>query len=138
MDELGRLEAKGLARAKIRSKRRRVSLIRRRAISGSLILFAAAWAIVFGQLVTGNDPVLSRTIATRRLAASTHRVKRATHAPPRSAQEPAQEGVGAPVVSSNEPGSEEAPPPKEPAPHEETTPSPAPTPAPAPIITSAS
>jgi hypothetical protein len=128
MDELGRLEAKGIARAKIRSKRRRVSLIRRRAISVSLILFAAAWAIVFGQLVTGNDPVLSRTFATRKLAASTHRVKQDANAPPRSPREPEQEGVGAPKVLPSQ----------ETAPHEETAPSPAPTPAPAPIITSAS
>lgn len=58
MDDLRRLEAKGLARAKIRSKRRRVSAIRSRTIRGSLALFAVAWAIVFGQLVTGNDPAL--------------------------------------------------------------------------------
>jgi len=133
MDELGRLEAKGLARAKIRSKRRRVSLIRRRAICGSLILFAAAWTVVFGQLVTGNDPVLSRTFSTRKLAASTHRVKQDANAPPRSPREPEQEGVGAPVVPS-----EAAAPVEETAPREETAPSPAPTPAPAPIITSAS
>jgi hypothetical protein len=40
MDDLHRLEAKGLARAKIRSKRRRVSAIRRRTTRGSLALFA--------------------------------------------------------------------------------------------------
>ncbi len=60
MDDLHRLEAKGLARAKIRSQRRRVSMIRRRTIRGSLALFAIFWAVIFGQLVTGNDPALSR------------------------------------------------------------------------------
>ncbi|HXV06158.1 MAG TPA: hypothetical protein VFP23_09685 [Solirubrobacterales bacterium] len=60
MDDLRRLEAKGLARAKIRSRRRRVSTIRRRTVRGSLGLFALLWAIVFGQMVTGNDPALSR------------------------------------------------------------------------------
>jgi hypothetical protein len=58
MDDPRRLEAKGLARAKIRAKRRRVSSIRSRTIRGSLALFAVAWAIVFAQLVSGNDPVL--------------------------------------------------------------------------------
>lgn len=60
MDDLRRLEAKGLARAKIRSRRRRVSIVRRRTIRGSLALFAVFWAIIFGQLVAGNDPALSR------------------------------------------------------------------------------
>jgi hypothetical protein len=60
VDDLRRLEAKGLARAKIRAKRRRVSTIRGRTIRGSLLLFAVAWAIVFGQLATGNDPALSK------------------------------------------------------------------------------
>ena len=58
MDDPRRLEAKGLARAKIRAKRRRVSSIRSRTIRGSLALFAVVWLVVFGQLVTGNDPVL--------------------------------------------------------------------------------
>ncbi len=75
MDDLRRLEAKGLARAKIRSKRRRVSLIRRRTVRGSLALFAIAWAIIFGQLVTGNDPTLSRGKVSRRLLASAHHAR---------------------------------------------------------------
>ncbi len=59
MDETTRLEAKGLARAKVRARRRRVATIRRRTLRGSLALFAAVWAIVFAQLVSGNDPALS-------------------------------------------------------------------------------
>jgi len=54
-----RLEAKGLARAKLRARRQRERTIRRRAIRGSLALFAVLWAIVFAQLVSGNDPALS-------------------------------------------------------------------------------
>lgn len=69
MDDPDRLEAKGLARAKIRAKRRRVQTIRRRALRGSLALFAVVWAIVFAQVVSGNDPALSQS--TR------HAVKRA-------------------------------------------------------------
>jgi hypothetical protein len=76
MDDVRRLEAKGLARAKIRSKRRRVHTIRRRTVRGSLALFAISWGIVFGQLVTGNDPALSRSShGARKLLASTHRAR---------------------------------------------------------------
>jgi cytoskeletal protein RodZ len=58
MDDLDRLEAKGLARAKSRSRRRRVSTIRKRTIRGALALFALVWGIVFVQMVSGNDPAL--------------------------------------------------------------------------------
>ena len=95
MDDLHRLEAKGLARAKIRSKRRRVYTIRRRTIRGSLALFAIAWAIVFGQLVTGNDPALSRGATGHKLLVSTHRNK-----PAESAPAPAPAPESEPVVTS--------------------------------------
>ena len=138
MDDLHRLEAKGLARAKIRSKRRRVQLIRRRTLRGSLALFAVAWTIVFGQLVTGNDPALSRVHITK-LLASTRRGSRPRH-------RPGGEGaaVAAPVAPGEEPGSEEAAPVEEAVPSEvatpseESAPSQAPAPEPAPVITSAS
>lgn len=68
MDDPNRLEAKGLARAKIRARRRRVGTIRRYTLRGSLALFALVWAIVFGQLVSGNDPALSRAAAANRQA----------------------------------------------------------------------
>jgi len=63
MDDLRRLEAKGLVRARARSRRHRTSIIRSRTIRGSLGLFAVFWAIIFAQLVTGNDPALSRNKA---------------------------------------------------------------------------
>jgi hypothetical protein len=59
MDEVRKLEAKGLARAKSRSRRRRVAIIRSRTIRGSLALFAVLWGVVFAQLASGNDPALS-------------------------------------------------------------------------------
>jgi hypothetical protein len=71
MDEHSRLEAKALARVKLRARRRRVRMIRVRAATASVMLFAVAWAIVFGQLVSGNDPVLSRFGS--QAVASTHR-----------------------------------------------------------------
>lgn len=58
-DDLHRLEAKGLARAKIRSQRLRVARIRRHTLRGSVALFLVFWGVIFGQLVTGNDPALS-------------------------------------------------------------------------------
>jgi hypothetical protein len=61
MDEVRRLEARSLAHARARSRRRRVATIRRRTIHGALALFAILWAIVFVQLASGNDPVLSRS-----------------------------------------------------------------------------
>jgi outer membrane biosynthesis protein TonB len=83
MDTPDRLEAKGLARAKIRAKRRRVQTIRRRTLRGSLALFAAVWALVFAQLVSGNDPALSR------IPHSSHRPVASTGSEP--AREPAPE-----------------------------------------------
>jgi len=59
MDEARKLEAKGLARARSRSRRQRVATIRSRTIRGSLALFAVLWGVVFVQLASGNDPVLS-------------------------------------------------------------------------------
>ncbi len=79
MDDLRRLEAKGLARAKIRSKRRRVSTIRRRTVRGSLALFAVLWGIIFVQLATGNDPVLSRIKSAHVQAAASHEGGKGTH-----------------------------------------------------------
>lgn len=127
MDDLRRLEAKGLARAKIRAKRRRVSSIRNRTIRGSLALFAIAWAIVFGQLVTGNDPALSRT---RKLFVSTHPSKQAASPPTRLAPESEEEEEEGVVVGVE----------SEPAPEVEVAPEAEvePAPEPAPVITAAS
>jgi hypothetical protein len=132
MDDLHRLEAKGLARAKIRSKRRRVAAIRSRTIRGSLALFAVAWAIVFGQLVTGNDPALSRSASPPKPLATTNRGGSASGAdsrPPRQSEEES----AAPVVVPVEPEvSEEPGVPSEPEVEVE------PEPAPEPVITAAS
>lgn len=87
MDDLRRLEAKGLARAKIRSKRRRVSTIRRRTVRGSLALFAVLWGIIFVQLVSGNDPVLSRVKSAHAQPAASHEGGKGAH--PHSSSAPA-------------------------------------------------
>ena len=139
MDDADRLEAKGLARAKIRSKRLRVQMIRRRTIRGSLALFAIVWAVVFGRLVTGNDPALSSVPHTR------HRSVAAKSEPARE-PEPEEE---TPAALEAEPAPEEefapeAEPEVEAVPEEElpaeaeVEPEPEPAPEPEPIITSAS
>lgn len=121
MDDPDRLEAKGLARAKIRAKRRRTQTIRRRTLRGSLALFAVVWAIVFAQLVSGNDPALSQS--TR------HAVKRAVAT---AKPKPTPEEEFAPEAEP------EVLPEEEFVPEPEVEPEPAPEPEPEPIVTSAS
>ena len=87
MDEVRKLEAKGLARAKSRSRRRRVSTIRSRTIRGSLALFAVLWGVVFVQLASGNDPALS----TKQHAARNSAAASPEPTPAEPAREPAPE-----------------------------------------------
>lgn len=123
MDDPGRLEAKGLARAKIRAKRRRVQTIRRRTLRGSLVLFAVVWVIVFAQLVSGNDPALSRVpVADRRTVA--HRTPPRAEFAPEAEPEPVEE-----VAPEAEP---------ELVPEPEVEAAPEPAPEPEPIVTAAS
>lgn len=141
MDDIHRLEAKGLARAKIRSKRRRVQVIRRRTVRGALALFAISWAIIFGQLVTGNDPALSRSSqGGRKLLASTHSTPRRAATSPSQPQVPDNEGTAvsvSPTVSDPAPSpTVTAAPPPDPAPAPAVVAPPLPPPAP--VITSAS
>jgi outer membrane biosynthesis protein TonB len=145
MDDPRRLEAKGLARAKIRARRRRVSSIRKRTIRGSLALFAIAWVIVFGQLVTGNDPVLGHGYPTTRksLASRGHRSSAAS-TPSQPEEEEESAAAAVPVEPEPEPEPEFEEPVPEPeveaAPEPEFEPEPevAPEPEPEPVVTSAS
>jgi len=89
MDEMRKLEAKGLARAKSRSRRRRVATIRSRTIRGSLALFAILWAVVFVQLASGNDPVLSQKPKAERRSATANSTARESASEP--VREPAPE-----------------------------------------------
>lgn len=135
MDDLDRLEAKGLARAKSRSRRRRVSTIRRRTIRGALALFALVWGIVFVQLVSGNDPALK--------SPPTASARAAKRGPAAESEPESQDGVEPeePVESEEEailePEAESEPVFEEPEPEEFEEPEPAPEPV-EPVITSAS
>jgi outer membrane biosynthesis protein TonB len=136
MDNADRLEAKGLARAKIRAKRRRVQTIRRRTLRGSLALFAAVWTIVFAQLVSGNDPALSR------IPHPSHRPVASTGSEPAREPEPVEEAE--PELEAEPVPEEEFAPEAEPevVPEEEFAPEPeaevAPEPEPEPIVTASS
>jgi len=106
MNEVRKLEAKGLARAKSRSRRRRVATIRSRTIRGSLALFAILWGVVFVQLASGNDPALStKHQAEKRVTAGV-----AEPTPAEPAREPAPEAeaelAGSEVEVEEEPAPE--------------------------------
>lgn len=128
MDDPRRLEAKGLARAKIRAKRRRVSSIRKRTIRGSLALFAIAWVVVFAQLVTGNDPVLGHGYPAKRKPIASRGHGGSASSPPSLAEEEEEEESAVAVVPA------EPEPEFEPEPESEPTPEPEPEP----VVTSAS
>jgi len=46
------------AQRRLDARRRRVGILRSRAIAVSILCFALLWAVVFVQMATGNDPVL--------------------------------------------------------------------------------
>jgi hypothetical protein len=68
MDPIEKRELKRRAWAKLAAQKRRAGLLRGRVVIASLICFALLWGIVFAQMATGNDPVLSaksKSVATR-------------------------------------------------------------------------
>jgi non-ribosomal peptide synthetase component E (peptide arylation enzyme) len=68
MDPIEKRELKRRARARLAARKRRAGLLRGRVVIASLICFVLFWGIVFAQMATGNDPVLSaksKTVATR-------------------------------------------------------------------------
>jgi non-ribosomal peptide synthetase component E (peptide arylation enzyme) len=88
MDPIEKRELKRKAWMRLAAQRRRAGLLRGRVVVLSLVCFALLWSVVFVQMATGNDPVLSakqkaaeaRTVAT---------VKKATVKPdPRREPEP--------------------------------------------------
>src|ERR1700760_2923863 len=59
MDPIQKRELKRQAWMRLAAQRRRAGLLRGRVVAISLICFAVLWSIVFVQMATGNDPVLS-------------------------------------------------------------------------------
>lgn len=59
MDPIERHEKKRDAWRRLRAQRQRAGMLRGRVIAISLLCFGLLWAVVFVQMATGNDPVLS-------------------------------------------------------------------------------
>jgi non-ribosomal peptide synthetase component E (peptide arylation enzyme) len=78
MDPIEKRELKRRAWAKLAAQKRRAGLLRGRVVIASLICFALLWGIVFAQMATGNDPVLSaksKTVATRPIKRATRELE---------------------------------------------------------------
>ena len=68
MDPIEKRELKRQAWMRLAAQRRRAGLLRGRVVVVSLICFVVLWGVVFAQMATGNDPVLSgeeKAVATR-------------------------------------------------------------------------
>jgi cytoskeletal protein RodZ len=68
MDPIEKRELKRKAWMRLATQRRRAGELRGRVVVISLICFAVLWGVVFAQMATGNDPVLSgkeKAVATR-------------------------------------------------------------------------
>jgi cytoskeletal protein RodZ len=59
MDPIQKRELKRKAWMRLAAQRRRAGRLRGRVVAVSLICFVVLWGIVFAQMATGNDPVLS-------------------------------------------------------------------------------
>ncbi|MGH2936804.1 MAG: hypothetical protein ACRDPE_01635 [Solirubrobacterales bacterium] len=79
MDPIEKRELKRQAWRRLSDQRRRAGLLRGRVVALSLICFALLWGIVFVQMATGNDPVLSAKEKSGRTTASAGRQGKAGH-----------------------------------------------------------
>ena len=59
MDPIQKRELKRQAWMRLAAQKRRAGLLRGRVVAISLVCFALLWGVVFVQMATGNDPVLS-------------------------------------------------------------------------------
>jgi cytoskeletal protein RodZ len=75
MDPNQKRELKRQAWMRLAAQKRRAGLLRGRVVVISVVCFALLWAIVFAQMATGNDPVLSgqKSASTKGAVASTKR-----------------------------------------------------------------
>jgi hypothetical protein len=73
MDPIQKRELKRKAWMRLAAQRRRAGVLRGRVVAISLICFVVLWGVVFAQMATGNDPVLSgkeKAVATRSVASA--------------------------------------------------------------------
>jgi hypothetical protein len=75
MDPIQKRELKRQAWMRLAAQKRRAGLLRGRVVAISLVCFALLWGVVFVQMATGNDPVLSakQKATTGRTTASVER-----------------------------------------------------------------
>jgi cytoskeletal protein RodZ len=59
MNPIEKQERKREARRRLGAQRRRVGELRGRVVAISFVAFALLWGVIFAQMATGNDPVLS-------------------------------------------------------------------------------
>lgn len=81
MDSFEKIERKREARHRIRAQRERAGRLKTRVVAISLICFALLWGIVFAQMATGNDPVLSSSKPAGRNDGGNGRVAKAPAEP---------------------------------------------------------
>jgi hypothetical protein len=71
MHPIQKRELKRQAWMRLAAQRHRAGMLRGRVVALSLICFVLLWGVVFAQMATGNDPVLSgkeKAVATRAAA----------------------------------------------------------------------
>lgn len=103
MDTHERIEKEREAHRLASARRSRAGFLRGRVIAVSILCFGVLWAVVFVQMATGNDPVLSakaQPAASKRRGAAVHRSRS-------EALEPEPEVVEEPEVELEEPVFEE-------------------------------
>ncbi len=82
MDPVQKRELKRQAWLRLAAQKRRAGLLRGRVVALSLICFIVLWGVVFAQMATGNDPVLSakeKTVASTGAAKGSRRKPQATN-----------------------------------------------------------
>jgi hypothetical protein len=79
MDPIEKRELKRQAWRRLSAQRRRAGMLRGRVVAISLVCFALLWGVVFVQMATGNDPVLSAKEKTGRTTASARRQGKSAH-----------------------------------------------------------
>jgi hypothetical protein len=78
MDPIEKRELKRKAWMRLAAQRRRAGILRGRVVVMSLLCFAVLWGVVFAQMATGNDPVLSgkeKATASRTVTAAKQAVE---------------------------------------------------------------
>jgi hypothetical protein len=103
MDPIEKRELKRKAWMRLAAQRRRAGVLRGRVVVMSLIYFVVLWGVVFAQMATGNDPVLSgkeKAVATRPVASPRQEIETTD---PRELE---PEAEGEPQVKEVEPETE--------------------------------